>query len=148
MPSYSEMLHVGPENIEEGTGRLFNARPAKDIGLISGKYLFDAADVLYSKIRPYLRKAALPEFAGICSADMYPLRPVNGSLSREFLYCYLLSEKFTLIGNRKWEIGNLFPLAAGGQFRMIFRAYDHHDRRAGRHWQVNSRADRCARPWI
>ena len=95
MPSYSEMLHVGPENIEEGTGRLFNARPAKDIGLISGKYLFDAADVLYSKIRPYLRKAALPEFAGICSADMYPLRPVNGSLSREFLYCYLLSEKFT-----------------------------------------------------
>jgi type I restriction enzyme S subunit len=91
---YREMPHVGPENIEQGTGRLLGLKKAGELGLISGKYLFDDRHVLYSKIRPYLRKAALPSFAGICSADMYPLRPRQG-LEREFLFFWLLSEPFT-----------------------------------------------------
>ncbi len=91
---YSKMLHVGPENIEEGTGRLIKLRSAAEVGLISGKYLFGPDDVLYSKIRPYLRKAALPTFTGICSADMYALKP-REMLVREFLLCWLLSEPFT-----------------------------------------------------
>jgi type I restriction enzyme S subunit len=91
---YSDMPHVGPENIEEGTGRVLSPRPARELGLISGKYLFGPSDVLYSKIRPYLRKAALPSFDGICSADMYPLK-AKGGLIREFLFCWLLHERFT-----------------------------------------------------
>ncbi len=83
---YSSMPHVGPENIEEGTGRIFNPKLARELGLISGKYLFGPADIIYSKIRPYLRKAALPSFVGICSADMYPLKAKDG-LVREFLFC-------------------------------------------------------------
>src|SRR4030095_576628 len=92
---YSKMLHIGPENIEEGTGRILNPKLAEELGLISGKYLFGPTDVLYSKIRPYLRKAALPPFEGICSADMYALQPKN-SLCRNYLYCWLFSESFTL----------------------------------------------------
>ena len=91
---YSSMPHVGPENIEEGTGRILNPKLARELGLISGKYLFGPADVIYSKIRPYLRKAALPSFVGICSADMYPLKAKDG-LVREFLFCWLLHERFT-----------------------------------------------------
>jgi len=83
---YSSMPHVGPENIEEGTGRILNPKLARELGLISGKYLFGPADIIYSKIRPYLRKAALPSFVGICSADMYPLKAKDG-LVREFLFC-------------------------------------------------------------
>jgi type I restriction enzyme S subunit len=92
---YWNMIHIGPENIEEATGRILSPRTAAELKLKSGKYLFTPEDVIYSKIRPYLRKAALPEFAGICSADMYPVHPKNDGLLREYLYHYLLSDKFT-----------------------------------------------------
>jgi type I restriction enzyme S subunit len=92
---YRNMLHVGPENIEPGLGRIARARRAGDLGLVSGKYLFGPMDVLYSKIRPYLRKAATPDFEGVCSADMYPLRPKTDRITRDYLYYYLLSEGFT-----------------------------------------------------
>ncbi len=92
---YASMLHVGPDNIEPRTGRLVSPKTACELNLISGKYLFGTQHVLYSKIRPYLVKAALPTFEGICSADMYPLLPRPQRLVREFLFQYLLTEQFT-----------------------------------------------------
>jgi len=92
---YSSMLNVGPENIESETGELLPLQTASQLGLTSGKYHFTCEDVLYSKIRPYLAKAALPEFEGVCSADMYPLRPANPSLTRQMLFHYLLTGRFT-----------------------------------------------------
>jgi type I restriction enzyme S subunit len=92
---YASMLHVGPDNIEEATGRLRANSTSKELGLISGKYLFGPGWVLYSKIRPYLRKAAIPDFTGICSADMYPLRPSSEDLDLRYLFRYLLSDGFT-----------------------------------------------------
>ncbi|MBK7583365.1 MAG: restriction endonuclease subunit S [Myxococcales bacterium] len=86
---YCDLLHVGGDNIESDTGRLFGLRKAGELNLISGKYAFGPEDVLYSKIRPALNKVALPDFAGICSADMYPLRPRPGLLERRYL-AYLL----------------------------------------------------------
>jgi type I restriction enzyme S subunit len=93
--SYRKMLHVGPDNIEPRTGRLLPLMTADQLQLISGKYLFTDADVLYSKIRPYLQKAALPSFAGLCSADMYPLRPRSARLTRTFLFYLLRTAGFT-----------------------------------------------------
>lgn len=93
---YREMFHIGPENIEEATGRLLPLKTASELKLMSGKYLFTPDDVVYSKIRPYLRKAALPGFTGICSADMYPVRPKHDDLSITYLFQYLLSELFSL----------------------------------------------------
>jgi type I restriction enzyme S subunit len=92
---YSKMIHIGPEDVEEGTGRILTPKTAEELGLKSGKYLFTPEDVVYSKIRPYLRKAGLPSFAGICSADMYPLRPKDKLGDRRFLYYILLSDVFT-----------------------------------------------------
>lgn len=85
---YSGLLHIGIEAIEKATGRVGALRTAEEDGLISGKYLFSDTDVIYSKIRPNLRKVALPGSEGLCSADAYPLRPVLGlpaSLLRETL---------------------------------------------------------------
>jgi len=94
-PEYIDLPHVGPDRIESGTGRLLPCQTAREEGLISGKYLFDASHVLYSKIRPYLRKVALPEFSGLCSADMYPVTPLQNLMTREFLWALLLSTAFT-----------------------------------------------------
>ena len=88
---YSEMIHIGPANIESNTGRLLNLKTAKEENLISGKYLFDSSMVLYSKIRPNLNKVTIPSFEGICSADMYPIIPLE-SIDKNFLL-FLLKQK-------------------------------------------------------
>ena len=92
---YLDMLHIGPDRIEKATGRLLPALTAREENLISKKFLFDNKYVLYSKIRPYLKKCALPHFEGLCSADMYPIRPINQKTTREFIWLLLLSDTFT-----------------------------------------------------
>lgn len=91
---YSRMLHVGGDNIKTNTGTLFGMQTAGELGRISGKYLFDERDILYSKIRPYLNKVATPDFTGVCSADIYPLRPKNGVATREFIAKVLRTSDF------------------------------------------------------
>lgn len=91
---YKSMLLIGPKHVEAGTGKLTFTETAEAQGAISGKYHFQSGDVLYGKINPYLMKATLVDFEGLCSADMYPLRPASG-LSSGFLLAVILGEKFT-----------------------------------------------------
>ncbi|WP_239751157.1 restriction endonuclease subunit S [Mammaliicoccus sp. H-M34] len=70
---YSEFPHVGIENIEKQTGKLKNLKKVKDSNLKSIKYIFNENHIIYSKIRPYLNKVAMPNFSGLCSSDAYPL---------------------------------------------------------------------------
>ncbi|MCC6179424.1 MAG: restriction endonuclease subunit S [Chloroflexi bacterium] len=93
--AYRDLPHVNGERIESGSGRLLPLRSAADDGMTSQKYLFDAGDVLYSKLRPYLRKVARANFRGLCSADMYPLKAAPDILDPDYLVITLLSEKFT-----------------------------------------------------
>lgn len=94
-PEYQDLLHVGAGNMESKTGELAGLQTAREEGLISGKFLFDDSMVLYSKIRPYLMKVARPDFAGLCSADVYPLAPLHGVITRDYLFYLLLSQTFT-----------------------------------------------------
>ncbi len=91
---FLDLVHVGPDRIEKETGRLLSQMTAREERLISSKFLFDERYVLYSKIRPYLKKCALAVGRGLCSADMYPIRPIEGELTREFLWMLLLSGQF------------------------------------------------------
>src|SRR6266545_720552 len=100
---YSHFPHVSGENIVSISGELNNIQSAEQDGMKSGKYLFDAGDVLYSKLRPYLRKAALPTFSGLCSADMYPLKTDSLRLLPSFLRLVLTSRYFTSYANEKAE---------------------------------------------
>ena len=93
-PEYRDLPHLAIEKIESRTGRIFPLASASDDGVISSKFLFNKNEVVYSKIRPELRKACRPGFAGLASADAYPLRPVNGC-SAEFLLALILSEEFS-----------------------------------------------------
>lgn len=92
---YLDLLHVGAGNIESKTGELHDLLRAKEEKLISGKFFFDDTMVLYSKIRPYLMKVVRPDFSGICSADIYPLKPNSQIILRDFLFYMLLSSRFT-----------------------------------------------------
>lgn len=90
---YRSMILAAPDHVESGTGRLLDRVTARDQGAISGKYVVSVGDVVYSKIRPNLRKAFLADFSGLCSADMYPLRARPG-VSPGFVLATLLSEPF------------------------------------------------------
>lgn len=91
---FRDMPHLGPENIDSGTGRTSMLQTNAELGISSGNYHFTEEDVVYSKIRPYLNKVFLPYGEGTCSADMYPLRPLSGVFSRRFLFQCLLSTTF------------------------------------------------------
>jgi type I restriction enzyme S subunit len=88
------MTLVAPDHIESGTGRLLKKVTATDQRAISGKYLFVKGDIVYSKIRPYLRKAILADFSGLCSADMYPLKPAKGT-SGGYILAVILADHFS-----------------------------------------------------
>lgn len=94
LPEYLHLYHVGGANIESETGIIIDLKTSEEEGLTSGKYTFDETMVLYNKIRPYLKKVARPDFSGLCSADMYPLKP-NSKIEKDFLYYILTSASFT-----------------------------------------------------
>ena len=91
---YRSMTLVAPDHIESSTGRLLARVSASDQKAISGKYMFEKGDVVYSKIRPYLKKAILANFDGLCSADMYPLKP-SVDVSADFMLAALLGRRFS-----------------------------------------------------
>lgn len=87
---------IAPNHVESGTGRLLALESAADQGAVSGKYQCRPDDVIYSKIRPALRKATLAPKACLCSADMYPMRVVRERLTPEYLLHYLLTDAFSV----------------------------------------------------
>ena len=82
---YANYPHIGIDSIEKETGALTGYRTVAEDGVISGKYLFTPKHIIYSKIRPNLNKVALPKFYGLCSADAYPILPIEGKCNRIFL---------------------------------------------------------------
>ena len=94
LDEYRNLPHIGVDKIVSSEGTLLPLLSAEQDGVTSGKHLFDSRDVIYSKIRPELRKAAFPASSGLCSADAYPLRPC-AELIPEYLLEVLLSDSFT-----------------------------------------------------
>ena len=91
---YEDYPHIGIDSIEKETGRLIGYRTIAEDEVISGKYLFTPAHIIYSKIRPNLNKVALPNFEGLCSADAYPILVKGKICNREYLGYTLRSKYF------------------------------------------------------
>lgn len=98
--SNSEQSYIGLEHIESGTGRLvrgisdFAEGTDKD-ATANGESLcntFDAGDVLFGKLRPYLAKAWVAEFTGRCTTELLVMRPTE--LISRFLRYVCLSRDF------------------------------------------------------
>lgn len=91
---YREMVLLAPNHIESGSGHLLYTETAEEQNAESGKYLCNKGDVVYSKIRPALRKVCIAPDLSLCSADMYPMQGYSG-MSNQFLFWFLLSEPFS-----------------------------------------------------
>lgn len=79
--------YLGLEHIESG-GEILAADPVSDGELASTKFQFGPEHLLYGKLRPYLAKIAMPDFDGICSTDILPVRP-GPELDRKYLAYFL-----------------------------------------------------------
>lgn len=90
---FNDLVLIAPNHIESETGRLLFLETAEEQAAISGKYLVQEGEIVYSKIRPALNKACIAQGDWLCSADMYPIR-VERLLDAQYLLYFLLSEPF------------------------------------------------------
>ena len=66
------------EDIEKSTSRLLVRSFGADRETTSNKSSFNAGDVLYGKLRPYLDKVLVADMPGFCTTEIVPIRPKDG----------------------------------------------------------------------
>lgn len=84
-----QLPYVGLEHIESNTGLFIGSFEPLDVK--SSTFQFDNLHILYGRLRPYLNKVLIPEFAGHCSTEIFPIKPFN-SVERKFLFYWFLSD--------------------------------------------------------
>lgn len=78
------------EHLSQQTGYISGYCSAKEQKSI--KNYFDERAVLFGKLRPYLKKYALPNFKGVCSSEIWVLS--SKILSPEYLFQYIQTKSF------------------------------------------------------
>ena len=80
------------EHIASTTGSLLGHTIAGDGASI--KSVFSSGDVLFGKLRAYLRKYWRADCEGVCSTEIWVFRPKGGELLAEFLYHIVCTNNF------------------------------------------------------
>ena len=87
------VTYVGLENISQGTGHLVGNTVAENPATIKSlKNQFEHGEILYGKLRPNLNKVWLSDRSGICSTDIYVIRPKQDNII-PILYSYIFRER-------------------------------------------------------
>ena len=81
------------EDIEGDSGRIIT-EPAVRQERTGEGVMYESGDVLFGKLRPYLRKAVLPEEGGSCSPELVVMRPDPELADPRFVHYLTLSEPF------------------------------------------------------
>lgn len=116
----ADHFYVGLEHIEPHSGRLLKDEIATSVDdLLSIKTCFKAGDILFGKLRPNLNKVYLATIDGICSTDIWALRPREFVLS-EYAALYLRSEAFNRAVTRLAVGANLPRVPADAFDRLPF----------------------------
>jgi type I restriction enzyme M protein len=91
----NSVTYIGLENLMQNTGEITgNTVTEKPSDIKSLKNVFNAGDILYGKLRPNLNKVWLADRKGICSTDIFVIRPFEG-LAVPALYAYIFrSDRF------------------------------------------------------
>src|SRR5215471_2924976 len=84
--AFADAPYIGLEHIESGNNRIHSVGTATDVK--STKNVFHCGDVLYGKLRPYLKKVCRPTFDGVCSTDILVF-PESSYLDNGYLLHFL-----------------------------------------------------------
>jgi len=85
------------EHFEQVTGKINGFVPSSEQKSI--KNVFYKGDVLFGKLRPYLRKYWLAEFDGVCSSEVWVLKPKSKDISNEYLFNLIQTNDFIQAAN-------------------------------------------------
>jgi type I restriction enzyme S subunit len=97
--------YVGLEHIV-GDGTFLNVASVDEGELASSKFSFSPDHLLYGKLRPYLRKIIRPDFHGVCSTDILPIKP-SARINKDFLFHYLRQPSMVELATNRCSGANL-----------------------------------------
>lgn len=83
------------EHLEQETGRIIGYTDSQLQKSIKNK--FEPGDVLFGKLRPYLKKFYKPDFEGVCSSEIFVLQ--GKKVSNDYLYYLIQTDNFNQIAN-------------------------------------------------
>ena len=101
-------LYVGMEHIESNTGRLLTDELPTVQGIKGLVFQFTPEHILYGKLRPYLNKVWKPDFSGVCSTELVPIRCNKNQINSDYLKFWLLSPMFVAYA-KKFSEGTRMP---------------------------------------
>lgn len=87
-----DIICIELEHIEQETGRLLGFTQA--MFQKSMKNSFNKGDVLFGKLRPYLKKYYLAEYTGVCSTEIWILRGIAKLVNNQYLFYYVQTTDF------------------------------------------------------
>jgi type I restriction enzyme S subunit len=117
----SQQFCVELEHIESGTGRLLGSTSTRDQSSL--KSVFQVGDVLFGKLRSYLRKYWLADRPGVCSTEVWVLSPNRRLVTSEFLFQIVGMDRFveaastaygTHMPRADWNVVKNYELALPG----------------------------------
>jgi len=108
---YPDEPYIALEHIDQGQLSLNGYAFGRNAD--SQKARFAKGDILFGKLRPYFRKAVIAPFSGMCSTDIWVVRPKAG-IDRNFLFYWMVSDLFvnhasdasegTRMPRAKWDV--------------------------------------------
>lgn len=84
------------ENLSQQTGIVLGFHDSKE--QLSTKNKFKENEILFGKLRPYLKKYWYAEFDGVCSSEIWVLRGKKG-ISNNYVHKLIQTYKFNYIAN-------------------------------------------------
>lgn len=93
-----DMWLLDMEDIEKDTGRILRYGLVKEKKVRGDKTVFLKNDILYSKLRPYLKKILIAPADGICTTELVPFQ-MYGEIDRNYIVMWLMSPLVNQIVN-------------------------------------------------
>lgn len=94
------------EHLTQETGKITGCTDSTK--LESTKNKFKAGNVLFGKLRPYLKKYAKPDFDGVCSSEIWVFVPAK-KLDENYLFQFVQTDSFIAEANK--SSGSKMPRA-------------------------------------
>ena len=141
--------YIALEHVESWTGK--TTQPEDGVSFSSQVKRFQAADILFGKLRPYLAKVAQPRRHGVCVGEFLVLRPDNDAMKSGYLERLMRSKPVidavdastfgAKMPRADWNfIGNmLVPLPPLDEQAAIVRYLDHADELINRYISAKER---------
>ena len=118
--------YVGLNSIVKDSGKFIDVKTIIEGYVKSNKYKFSPKHILYGKLRPYLNKVAFPDFDGVCSTDILPIKQKEDISTKLFVGYLMKTDEFLAYADKNSSGANLPRISPKmiKKFECILPPYD------------------------